>query len=126
MTLSDLNPHELRVFMGLFKLMVHADREVSSQERAVITRLATALGVRTWNSAVAQARAAYATVEELEADARRVTRRAARTLIHNILADVAYADRLVDAEVHVLRWMTQNWGAPPPSQDLDSYVIIED
>jgi hypothetical protein len=92
----------------------------------VIARLASSLGVGSWNRAVADAREAYATVEELEADAKQVTRPDARTLIHHILADVAYADSLADAEAHVLRWMTQNWGAPPPSEDLDTFVLIEE
>lgn len=125
MTLSDLNPHELRVFMGLFKLVVHADRTVSPEERAMMEELSQSIGVPQWNEAVAAAREAYATVEELEDDAKQLTRQAAREHIHAVLSELAHSDELVEGEAHVLQWMIQEWGVDAiEHDDHDTFDLI--
>ena len=135
MELRDLDERELRVFMGLFKLVVHADHEVSEPERAVIADLSGALGVARWNEAVAAARRAYDTVEQLEDDARLVERRGAQVLIHELLTTLAHSDELVEGEAHVLRWVSQTWGVAEGKddvgltedlEDIDSFVLIAD
>ncbi len=126
MDLTELSDHELRVFMGLLKLVVHADQEVTNQEREVIADLWDRLGTARWNTAVQDAQRCYETVEQLEEDARKVTRRDAQILIHDVLWELAHADELIDAEAHVLRWVVQEWQPPRDPPALDSFELMDD
>ncbi len=117
MRARDLSDDEQRVLVGLVKLVVHADNEVSDDERAQLSKLQADIGATKWNARVAEAREAYPTIAELEVSARGVTRPEARDTIHRILVDIADADEIIAAEDHVLRWVEQEWGLDTSEAD---------
>ena len=110
MDLRSLSEPELLVLVGLVKLVVHADREVSPAEREILARLQGAVGHETWNAAVRTARDRYASVDQLEQDARAVDRPEVRRALHEILVEIAGSDEIIEAEAHVLHWVVQEWG----------------
>lgn len=117
MDLPQLSERELTVLVGLVKLVIHADREVSVAERAVLSRLQDVVGADAWNAAVRTARERYATVDVLETDARAVDRADVRKAVHAILTELAGSDEVVPAEDHVLQWVVQEWGLYESSED---------
>ena len=129
MDLASLTDHERLVLVGLVKLVVHADREVSPAERVVLGRLQGTIGAAAWNDAVRVARERYASIDQLEQDARAVDRPETRRAVHELLVELAGADELIAAEAHVLQWVVQEWGLeeePAPAPSGDEFVMIDD
>ncbi|MBX2800259.1 MAG: hypothetical protein KTR31_21445 [Myxococcales bacterium] len=126
MDLFTLDDDELKVLVGFVKLIVHADRVVSAQERGMLRELHAEVGPARWNLAVHAAREAYPTVAELQADARAVRRPRVRQLVHDVLLDLADADELIEAEAAVVRWVVAEWGV---DSDVDEggedYVLVD-
>lgn len=109
MNASDLQEHEQLVLIGLVKLIVHADQQVSEEERVVLRALQQQLGDDRWNDRVRAAANAFPTIPALEAAAVEVVRPEAQRLIHQLLAELAGSDEVIPAEAHVLRWIDQTW-----------------
>lgn len=130
MDLGELSERELLVLVGLVKLVVHADREVSPAEREVLGRLQGAVGASAWNAAVRTARERYASIDQLEQDARAVERAEVRRAVHEILLELAGSDEIIDAEAHVLQWIVQEWGlhedASASPAPIDEFVMVDD
>lgn len=134
MELGGLDDRELDVMVGLVKLVVHADREISPAERDVLGRLQAAIGSPRWNAAVLRARDAFPTIEALEVAARQVTRPEVRNAVHRVLVELAGSDQVIEAEAHVLRWVVTEWhlGEPDDAEEDDgppsgeSFALIEE
>jgi hypothetical protein len=127
--LPRLTEQELLVLVGLVKLVVHADREVSPAERAVLGRVQEVVGAVAWNTAVRTARERYVAIDVLEADARAVERREVRHAIHDLLVELAGSDEIIDAEAHVLQWVVQEWGLHEPTEEaapVDEFVMMDE
>lgn len=129
MDLGTLSERELLVLVGLVKLVVHADREVTPAEREALAVLQATVGPGAWNAAVRMARQRYASIDQLEHDARAVERPEVRRALHEVLSEIAGADEIIDAEAHVLQWVVQEWGlhedggTPIPADD---FVVLDD
>ena len=118
MDLGTLSEHERLVLVGLVKLVVHADREVTPAERVVLVRLQGAVGAEAWNEAVRTARERYASIDQLEHDARAVDRPEVKLAVHEVLVELAGSDEIIDAEAHVLHWVVQEWGLDDPEAPI--------
>ena len=113
--------------VGLVKLVVHADREISAEERQVLAQVQEQVGVGRWNEAVRAARDAFPTVEHLEAVARELERVEAQHRIHAVLLRLAGSDEIIDAEAHVLQWVVQEWGlVEDEPESAESFVMLEE
>ena len=110
MDTRDLTLQEQLVFIGLVKLIVHADQVVSAEEQQVLETLQQQLGPATWNDRVREAAIAFPTIQELEQAAREVDRKEAQQLIHDILVEIAGADVIIPEEAHVLQWVYEAGG----------------
>jgi hypothetical protein len=130
MDTRDLTEHEQLVLIGLVKLIVHADQQVSAEEQAMLRTLQKQLGDSTWNERVRQAAEAFSTIPALEAAALQVERREAQRLIHRILEELAGSDEVIPAEAHVLQWIDQTWALSEEEEEsedpIESFVLIDD
>ncbi len=125
MDVKDLQAHEQLVLIGLVKLIVHADQQVSEEERAVLRALQLQLGDDTWNERVRAAADAFATIPALEAAAQAVVRPEAQQLIHQLLAELAGSDEVIPAEAHVLQWIDQTWALSEEEDEDDDQDVVE-
>ncbi len=132
MELNDLTAHEQLVLIGLVKMIVHADQQVSPEERAVLRTLQRALGEATWNQRVREASESFGTIPDLEAAAQQVERPEAQQLIHRILGELAGSDEVIPAEAHILQWIDQTWALSEDEYEdegpepVESFVLIDD
>jgi glyceraldehyde-3-phosphate dehydrogenase/erythrose-4-phosphate dehydrogenase len=126
--LSELSDLELQVLVGLVKLVVHADREISAEERQVLATVQEAVGVSRWNQAVRAARDAYELVEQLEIDAKALDRVDAQQQIHAVLLRLAGSDEIIDAEAHVLQWVVEEWGLVEEQHEesVETFVMLDE
>jgi hypothetical protein len=124
--LGALSEQELLVLVGLVKLVVHADREVTPAEREILGRLQATIGAETWNAAVRTARDRYTSIEQLEHDARAVERAEVRRAVHETLVEIAGADEVIEAEAQVLQWVVQEWGLADEPAPAEEFVVADD
>lgn len=119
MELSELNPTEQLVLVGLAKAVVHADHEVTQEETRAIRTLADEVGTEAWNLRVSEARTRLATAEQLFELARKIVRLEAREAIYGALRQLAESDELAESEVEILTWVADVWQLGGTAADID-------
>lgn len=107
--LQDLTADEKLALVALLKLVVRADRELSSPEVEQLNEIARAVGVDEWHELVGQARGRFRSERDVRQFAERIERRTAQRLIYRQLVRAAKADGLVAEELSVLIWLATLW-----------------
>ena len=105
----DLSENELLALVGLAKLVVRADHELSPEEATRLNALARRVGAGPWGAAVAEAQRRLKTEGQARAVAALVVREEARRWIYAALEELAGADGLVPEERQVLAWLEAQW-----------------
>jgi hypothetical protein len=101
--------------VGLVRLVLHADHQISAAEQDVLAELERRLGRARWNQAVRAARGRFTAPEALLAEARQVRTRVRRPMF-TILVDLAGCDDPI-AGIDVLRWLAAEWGLTDPGPE---------
>jgi hypothetical protein len=108
-----LSDEELVVLVGLVRLVVHADHQISAAEQDALAALQRRFGADRWNVAVRAGRDRYTAPEALLADARRVRPEVRRSAL-SILSELAGSDQVGAVELDLLRWVAAEWGLSDP------------
>lgn len=109
MDLVELNDLERLVLVGMLCHAVGHDARVSSEESAVIMRVATALGDDAYRASAAECGRRFRTVDELLLFAPVVQRPAARALIYETLVEAAMPDAIDADESRLLGRLARMW-----------------
>ena len=109
MKLSELNPEEQKVLMGLLRDVITADGDYSEVEKAEVAKLENELGGDAFVAAMTAAKTEYTSRAKLKEAAKGVTREEARKTIFDRLIKVASSDGVDDAEEKPLRWLAGAW-----------------
>jgi uncharacterized tellurite resistance protein B-like protein len=108
MNLTDLNPDERVALVALVVQMVGADGQSTDAEMDEYRAIADEMGKKEFDEAMRRATAEAGTREAAIAFAKRaLTRADAAEMVHTILADLAGADDVVEAEKALLREVAQ-------------------
>jgi hypothetical protein len=99
---------ELVVLVGLARLVLHADDEISPAEQDALVELQGLVGPQLWNQAVLWARARFPTEEALMAEARMV-RPSARWALLAALTELAGSDGIAAPEASWLGRIVLEW-----------------
>ena len=109
MTLDSLTADEKLALVALLKLVVRADRELSSDEVKELNEVARQMGPDEWRATVDRARERFRTAQEVTQFAETITRQQAQRLIHKLLVRAARADGIVPEEASILLWLAKLW-----------------
>ena len=107
--LADLSAEELLAMVGLAKLVVRADKELSSDEAKALRDLASECGDEAWNVALGEAQRRFRTRSDAMFYAKNVTRSEARVAIHGAMVKLGESDEIVPEEQKVLDWLAELW-----------------
>ena len=108
LTLSDLQPDELLAFVGLCKLMVRADKDLSNMEMQTLQRIGDQVGAA-WEPTINLAKMSITSRDYVWDMAKAVTRKEVQALMHGELAMIAFSDALVPAETQLLGELSTLW-----------------
>jgi hypothetical protein len=135
--LTDLQPHEQLVFVGLTYWMIHADERVSDEERQQLAEMGTLFGEKKWHGLETQAQVKYPSARALALGCRNVMRLEARHCIYESLVRLAGSDGYHLAEIKLLNWLALTWGfadqatidqahrlAAEPSEDHNTFDLF--
>lgn len=105
---ADLSIDELAILVGLVRLVLHADDEISPAEQDALSDLQAAIGEERWNEAVALSVGRFQTDEQLFSFASHVHRQARWPLLA-ALTDLAGSDGIEAVEASVLGRILRAW-----------------
>jgi uncharacterized tellurite resistance protein B-like protein len=108
-SLDQLSEEEQLALVALLKLIVRADKELSSPEVQQLQDVARQIGTERWRQLVATARERFRTQRDAKQQAQSISRREAQRAIYKTLVKAAKADELVPAEVAELLWLAKIW-----------------
>lgn len=130
MELHELSDTEQLVLVGLVRIIVHVDQEVSSEETSVVQSLAGELGLETWNARIREARTRFVSSADTFALAKTLLRPDARQRIHEALLLVADSDEVNADEAMILDWVAEVWGLDAEhddfAEDIDDQHTYDD
>jgi hypothetical protein len=109
MRLADLTDEELLAMVGLAKLVVRADKELSNDEAGALRALAVDVGDERWQQALGEATRRFRTRSDAMFYAKNVNRAEARALIHQQMVKLSESDQVVAEEQKVLDWLAELW-----------------
>lgn len=110
MNIKNLTPEELLCLVGLAKLIVQADQQLTEGEREALKVLGADVGVAVFKEAIAEASARFSAIDEVQAFAMTISREEARACIYEELVKMAKRDDLLDEEQDILDWLSDEWG----------------
>ena len=109
MDLRHLDAEERLALIGLLKLTVLADSDISPEESLQMKRIAVAMGASTFRASIAEAHRRCSTRAQVEAQARAVTRPEARELIFSAVQEMAVSDDVAAEELQLMNWLADLW-----------------
>lgn len=109
MTVQELTSDERLALVSLLKLVVRADRQLSSPELNELREIARQVGRDLWHATIEQARSRFRSEQEVRTFAETITRPEAQKLIYKQLVRAARADGIVPQEASVLLWLARRW-----------------
>lgn len=109
MKLSELNTDERLALMGLLKMVIQADQEVTPEEVEQLNRLAEDMGAELWRASRSEAARRFPTLNEVRLFVPTIENQQARELIFQVIKDMAGAERIVPLEQSVLNWLARVW-----------------
>ncbi len=110
MDVKELQKDERIALLGLLKLMIQADKEMSNEEGRELNRVAEVMGPDLWKATKQEAMETLRTVEDIRRQAEKVERAEARELIYELVFDMALPGSVVDSEREELDWLVKLWG----------------
>ncbi|MBX3252239.1 MAG: hypothetical protein KF901_34015 [Myxococcales bacterium] len=108
MQYEELSPDEQIALVGLVRLMVRMDGELSPAEVLAIQRLAKEIGATRFWSAMTEVQAME--MDELSKYVLRVERLEVREWMYGVLVGIAAVDGIDVAESELLAWVMEIWG----------------
>ncbi len=109
MDITALEHDEQLALLGLAKIVVRADKDVSSEESYTLREWARALGAPVWSGLLQEASERFPTRQAVLDHARSIERQEARNLIYGQLYRMAHSDALVQAEARFLNELSEMW-----------------
>jgi hypothetical protein len=109
MDLAQLDEDERLALVGLSKLVVRADHELSAEERVILQQMRGEVGAEAWVSAVEQATQRFRTRHDVMLHVQKVQRAPARKAIYLALQKLASEDELIPEEEKILNWLAKTW-----------------
>lgn len=106
---ADLSADELAVLVGLVRLVLHADDEISPAEQDTLSELQSSFGVDRWNDAVLTAYTRFPSEEALLYSASQM-RAEKRWPLLAALTDLAGSDGIEATEASWLGRILRSWG----------------
>ena len=109
MELDDLNQDERTALVGLMKVVVMSDGDVSEDEAEHVEMIAEALGEKAYQTTLDTFEARFPDVESFKTFLRSIARQDARDLIFATVLEAAEENGLEDAETEMLDWLASAW-----------------
>ncbi len=109
MEINELNGDERLALLGLLKLMIQADKEMSDAEGKELNRVAAQMGPELWQETKKAAMVKLRSRKDIREQAERVTRQPARELIYDLVFDMALPGAVVESEKKELDWLAELW-----------------
>ena len=122
MNISELSAEERVALMGLLKLTVSADHEMSPGESNELLRIADEMGRPNFIEARKDAQDQFKSLDDIKAALAAVTRVEARNQIYRAALEVAKPDDIVEDEAFILRWVAETWGL---SVDPKTFALLD-
>lgn len=109
MDITALEHEEQLALVGLAKIVVRADQEVSAEESDTLLEWANTLGHPVWTGLIREASERFTNRQIVLDHARTIERQEARNLIYGLLYRMAHSDSLVTAEARILNEVSEMW-----------------
>ncbi len=110
MDISALNDKERVALIGLLKMVIQADKKVSTEELEELNRVAEAMGPEAWAAAKAKAMEEFNDLNDVRSYVEEgLDRPEARELIYALVKEMAVVDEEDAMEESVLRWLSRIW-----------------
>ncbi len=109
MEIRDLNADERTALVGLMKVVVLSDGNVSEDEIEHVEMLVDAFGAEDYERTLAAFEQRFADLEAFRAFLRGITRQDACELIFATILESACEGALEGAEVEMLDWLSSTW-----------------
>jgi hypothetical protein len=109
MELRDLNQDERTALVGLMKVVVMSDADVSEDEIEHVESLVEAFGEEDYQRTLDTFEKRFPDLESFKAFLRTIGRQDARDLIFSTVLDGAEESGLEDPETEMLDWLSSTW-----------------
>jgi hypothetical protein len=109
MELEELNQDERTALVGLMKLTVLSDGNVSEEELEDIEDLVDAFGEEVYESTLDAFEKRFADVESFKAFLTKIGRQDARELIFGTMLEAAGSEAIEGREAELLDWLAKVW-----------------
>jgi hypothetical protein len=109
MELEELNQDERTALVGLMKLTVLSDGNVSEEELEDIEDLVDAFGEEAYESTLDAFEKRFADVESFKAFLAKIGRQDARELIFGTMLEAAGSEAIEGREAELLDWLAKAW-----------------
>jgi hypothetical protein len=109
MELRDLNADERVALVGLLKLVVVSNGNVSEDELEEVQQVADAFGEEAYEGALDAFEARFLDEQSFQTFLRTIGRQEARDLIYGTVLQAAAADAIEGQESEILSWLAEAW-----------------
>ena len=109
MELEDLNQDERTALVGLMKLTVLSDGDVSEEEIEDVEDLVDAFGEESYESTLDAFEKRFSDAESFKTFLSKIGRQDARDLIFGTVLEAAGSEAIEGREAELLEWLTKAW-----------------
>ena len=109
MELEDLNQDERTALVGLMKLTVMSDGNVSEDELEYVEDLVDAFGEENYETTLDAFDKRFSDVESFKSFLAKIGRQDARELIFGTVLEAAGSEAIEGSEAELLDWLTKTW-----------------
>jgi hypothetical protein len=109
MELTDLEPDERTALVGLLKLAVMSDGNVSEDELERVEDIVDALGEEVYQNTLDTFETRFPDLPAFQKFLRGITRQEARELIYGTILEGSIADSVEGRESDLLTWLAEAW-----------------
>jgi hypothetical protein len=122
MELEDLNQDERLALVGLMKLTVMSDGNVSEDELEYVEELVDAFGEDGYQQLLDAFEKRFADAETFRTFLQTITRQDARELIFGTVLEAAGVEAIEGPEADLLDWLTKTWNIKIEIEDEEETV----
>lgn len=108
-TLADMSRDEQLVFLGLLRILVRMDGELSPEEGRAMHTIAKRVGSAAFWRGMTESQAVLQGPDQIFAAAREVDRDEVRRFVYDCLHEVAAVDGIDPSEDQMLSWLRHEW-----------------
>ncbi|MCA9672824.1 MAG: hypothetical protein KC503_44835 [Myxococcales bacterium] len=109
MLISELNQEERYALLGLLKLIVRADHQLSSGETDQLRRIAKLMGEELFLDTTRAAHEMFKKTSDIKRYSEKITRHEARALLYDLSREAAEVGGISPEEGHELNWLAKLW-----------------